>query len=348
MKKIKFFGYMLISAALINACSPSEDSGDRQEEEAEHHPVKIMVMEKDSIERVISYTSNLIAFEEVNFAPSQPGRINKIFVEAGDRISKGQKLVLMDQTQLTQALLQLENARSNYSRMDTLYKTGSIPEQQYEQAKMQYEVALSNLEHLKENTTLSAPFNGIVTEKYFEAGEIYSGTPTTEEGKSAILTLMQISPLKAVVNISERYFPEIKENMKSTLRSDIYPDQEFKGSIHKVYPTINPATRSFKTEIAINNPDEKLRPGMFARVQIKIKDDEALLAPAIAVIKQEGTNNRHVFIHKNGKAEKVSVKTGTRYNDKIEILSTRIREGSELIIAGQAKLMDGDSVNVKR
>ncbi|MCF8332166.1 MAG: efflux RND transporter periplasmic adaptor subunit [Bacteroidales bacterium] len=345
MNKLQIIGWAAIFALLLSSCSPQPK--EEQKEEKSAQPVKTMILKMDSLNREIQYTANLTAYEEVYFAPSQPGRINSIYVEAGDRVRKGQKLVKMDQTQLTQALLQLEQARTNFRRMDTLYKLNSISEQQYDQAKTQYEIALSNLEYLKENTKLMAPFNGIITEKYYEAGEVYSGAPNTQAGKAAIVTLMQISPLKAVVSISEKYFPNIKEGMLATVRSDIYPNQTFQGSVLKVYPVINPATRSFKTEIKVNNPQEKLRPGMFAKVNIKLKDDAAMFAPAISIVKQEGTNNRYVFVVEDGKARKINVKLGERKNENIELLSDEIEKGMELIIAGQANLMHGDKVKVK-
>ncbi|MGM0613534.1 MAG: efflux RND transporter periplasmic adaptor subunit [Bacteroidota bacterium] len=342
---IKIAGVIII-AAITNACSSLGDKTAENKEERDIRPVKVEQLTKDSVDREISYTANLIAFEELYFAPSQPGRISQINVEAGERVQKNQVLVKMDQTQLTQALLQVQEARKNFRRMDTLRELNSISEQQYDQAKTQHEIAQSNLEHLRENTSLKAPFNGIVTEKYFEAGEIYSGSPNTQVGKPAIITLMQISPLKAVVNISEKYFPNIKEGMKALIQTDIYPGKRFNGKIYKVYPTINPETRAFKVEIKVDNPKEILRPGMFARVHINLTDDVALLAPAIAIVKQEGTNNRHVFIHKDGKAHKIPVKIGKRYNDKIEIVSDKIQRGDELIVSGQANLIDGDNVNI--
>jgi RND family efflux transporter MFP subunit len=310
-------------------------------------PVKTQVLAMDSIHRTLDYTANVIAFEELYFAPSQPGRISAINVEVGDRVQKGQELVKMEQTQLTQALLQVEEARRNYLRMDTLYNLNSIPKQQYDQVKTQYEIALSNLEFLQDNTVLTAPFSGVVTEKYYEAGEVYSGAPNTQVGKAAIVTLMQISKVKAVVSISEQYFAEITEGMTAELTTDNYPGRVFVGRIYKLYPTIDAATRTFKVEILIDNKKELLRPGMYANVAIQLKLERVLLVPSIAVVKEDGTNNRYVFIHENGIARKVNVEVGMRRNDRVEVISNKIKPGVELVVAGQSKLMDGDEVDVK-
>jgi RND family efflux transporter MFP subunit len=253
----------------------------------------------------------------------------------------------MERTQLLQAEEQFQNARSNYERMDTLYKLNSISEQQYETAKTQYEVAKSNLEFLNRNTTLVSPINGIVTGKYFESGELYSGAPNTSAGKAAVVTLMQINPLKVNVNVSEKYYPITRKGLKAVVKVDIYPDRTFNGEISRVYPTISESTRTFQVEIVISNPNETLRPGMFARVSLNLGEINALVLPAIAVIKQEGTNDRFVYLAlSNHTAQKIRVEIGTRFDDKIEVVSSDIKEGDQVIIAGQEKLLNGSRIKV--
>ncbi|MFO7879462.1 MAG: efflux RND transporter periplasmic adaptor subunit [Bacteroidales bacterium] len=346
MKKTKILVWIMLVAGIMSACNP-EESKDNKQDKQETKPVKITELRVDSIERQLSYTANLDPWEVVNYAPATPGRIKKIYVDEGDRISKGQKLVQMDQTELTQALINLDNARRNFQRMDTLNDLNSISKQQYDQAKTQYELAQANIEFLQENISLDAPFSGLVTAKYFEDGEMYSGSPTTPGGKSAVVTLMQISPIKVMVSLSERHFPYLKEGMKTTIKSDIYRKREFTGKISRIHPTIDPATRTFQAEIKINNEEESLRPGMFVTVNINIKSETSMLAPAIAVVKQEGTNNRHVFVAENGKARRIEVKLGDRFNDQLEILSDELKEGMKLIIAGQANLKHGDEIKVQ-
>src|SRR5659263_138628 len=105
--------------------------------------------------------------------------IEKIYVEVGDKVNKGDNLFLMDRSQLFQLKLQLSNLEKDLNRIDTLLKSGSAKQQQYDQMKTQYDVTKTNVDFMEQNTLLKAPFNGIVTGKYFENGEIYSGSPTT-------------------------------------------------------------------------------------------------------------------------------------------------------------------------
>lgn len=350
MKSIRFAGIYLVLALYLGSCnSPKSDESTGTSNPGERiYPVKTEIIKKESITQSIPYTANLEAFEEVYFAPSSPGRIRKIHVEIGNRIKKGQLLIEMDPTQLNQAIIQLDNARSNFHRIDTLYKLGSIPEQQYEQVKTQYEVAKSNVEYLEENTILTSPVNGLVTGRFFENGELYSGAPNTQAGKAAILTLMQINPLKAMVSVSESYFPQIKENISASVSTDIYPGKIFPGRVYRIHPTIDRSTRTFKVELVVDNDNEQLRPGMFARVNIETGKTEAIVVPAISIIKQEGTNNRYVFLNDNGKAKKIQVIPGKRFDDKIELKNSAVKPGDELIIAGQASLMDGVSIKVNK
>lgn len=308
--------------------------------------VKVMTLKSQVIGKNIEYTSTLLAFEEVHLVPSTPGRIETIYVEVGSRVKKGDLLVQMDQTQLQQAIIQLKNIKTDYKRLDTLQKVGSVTRQQFDQISTQYEIAKSNVEFLTDNTKLIAPFNGIISGKYFEDGEMYSGVPNTTSGKAAILSVVQISPLKSIINIPETYYPLVEEGMKTQIKCDIYPDQTYIGEIIRKYPTIDVYTHSFQVEIKIDNPGEKLRPGMFARVDLNLGELNALVVPVLAVLKMQGSNDRYVFTEDHGVAKRITVTLGQRFDDLVEVISPELKEGDQLIIAGQARLIDKVPVEI--
>jgi len=344
-KKMKPLAKISIVAAVVvlsfSCSSENNTNTDTANKEEKVFPVKTEKIKKETITRTIEHTANLVAFKEIYYPPASPGRIDKILVEVDDRVTKGQVLVEMDKTQLMQAKAQYENAKFNFQSIDTLYLLGSASKQQYEATKMQYEMAKSQYLFAQDNSILESPIDGIVTGKYFEDGEMYSGAPNTPAGKPAVLSLMQINPMKANVSISQTYFPLIKKGMKAKVSTDIYPEQLFEGTVNKVYPTIDAATRTFQIELLIKNNQEILRPGMFATIEIKLKDVEAVVVPAISVLKLEGTNERYVFVNDQGKAKQINVKPGKRFDDKIELISSQIKVGDELIVVGQANLMDG-------
>jgi RND family efflux transporter MFP subunit len=332
---------------LFFGCSSGNSSGDYSSDEDQRiETVRVMTVHPREIARTTSYTAHLQAFREVHLASASPGRISRIHVEPGQQVREGQLLVEMDQTQLHQARVQLQSLEVDFRRLDTLRRVGSVSQQQFDQIRTQYDLARSNVEFLEENTRLLAPFAGTVSGKYFENGEMFSGAPNTAAGKAAILSLVQTSRLKALVNVAERYYPQIKQGLKVAISTDMYPGEPFEGTVTAIYPMIDPGSRTFRIEVAVPNPDGRLRPGMFARAGMELAQVQAFVIPSIAVLKLQGSNERYLFLEENGRARRVSVELGDRYDDMLEILSDEIREGDRLIVAGQARLLDGTPVRV--
>ncbi len=336
-----------VLSILISSCSGPEETQFESESGNGAEPVRVTELNFSEIARSAVYTAHLRGFNEVYLASSSPGRIEKIHVDIGDRVREGDLLVEMDRTQLYQARVQMQTLETDLHRLDTLRRVGSISQQQYDQLKAQYEVARSNVDFLSENTRLMAPFSGTVSERYFEDGEMFSAAPNTPAGKAAILSLVQTVRLKALVNVAERYYPYIESGMEVNITSDVYPGEEFSGRIMRIYPTIDPATRTFRVEISVPNQDERLRPGMFTRARIELEEVEAFVVPALAVLKLQGSNERYVFLEKDGVAQRVVVDIGERFDDMIEIISPDVNPGDRLITAGQARLLDGVSVRVQ-
>ena len=309
------------------------------------YPIKIQVLKVETISKIVSFSTNLNPYEEVYLAPATPGRIDQIFVKIGDKVKKGDLLVKMDETQLSNARIQLAQLETEFARMKTLHESNSISVQQFEQMQTQVEVTRASVNFMAENTKLVAPFSGVITGKYFENGELYSGAPNTQAGKAAIVVIQQIDQLKAVISVSEKYYTQLKTGTTLKITSEIYPDKTFLGKVDQIYPTIDPLSRSFKIEVKVNS-EGKLRPGMFSRADLNLGEVEAILVPDISIIQQEGTNIRYVFVNQNGVAKRVKVELGERINDQLEIISDEIKVGDELIVAGQAVIMDGSKVKV--
>jgi membrane fusion protein, multidrug efflux system len=336
-----------VSLLLIILASCSGNKNDEATvEKKEAEKVRVMSIGNKTIDNTLELTSTLIANEEVYFAPATPGRIEKIHVEVGTRFRQGDLLFTMDQTQLHQARIQLKTLEADMARFDTLIKTNSIPKQQYDQLKSQYDLAKTNVQFLEENSRLRAPFNGIVSGKYYQNGEMFSGAPNTQAGKAAVISIVQINPLKAVVNISERYFPQIKTGMEAEIVTDVFPDKPVKGKVLRVYPTIDQISRTFQVEITVPNPREELRPGMFCRTTFYAGQVEAMIVPGNAVLKVQGSNERFVFVEKDGKAVRHIVEIGRRFDDQVEIMTNGVKPGDRLIVSGQARLVNGVDVMI--
>ena len=347
MKYLRTIPVILLSFLILSACSSRKNSGAAASENENSAsdkatvPVRVLTLSKTKIARTIDYTATILPYEEVNVAPATPGRIDKIYVENGDRVSRGDELFLMDRSQLYQLKLQLANLEKDLSRLDTLLTTGSVKEQQYDQMKTQYDVTKTNVDFMEENTLLKAPFSGIITGKYYEDGEIYSGAPNTQTGKAAIVTLMQIN-----VAVSEQYYPLIARGMKATITADVYNGNTFTGTVFRKAPTINSATRTFIAEVELPNRNELLKPGMFVRVSMDLGEVETFVVPAASVLLQEGTNVRYVFVEEQNLAKRVEIEIGKRFDDQLEIISDNLKEGDRLVSEGQAKLLNGDKIEI--
>lgn len=327
--------FILAAFALIG-CSSKETSATQEEERVEQ--VRTTVLQPREIEREISVSTNLQGYLTQNVSPSLTGRIEHIYCEVGNHVTKGTDLVRMDQTQYKTTKITLTNLEVEKNRVEQLLKTGSATQQQYDQITTQYNSTKEQLEFLEQNTYVKAPFAGVISAKNYEDGELYGGQP--------ILVLTQIDKLKALVAIPETYFPKFKEGMKLSLTSEIYPGKTFPATVEIVYPTVDPSTHTFQCRIVIPNTRNLLRPGMYVTTTIGLGKAEALVIPYQAVEKLVGANDRYVFINEDGHAKRVAVTLGQRFDQDIEIIAPEIVPGVEVVTTGQHKLVDGVKINV--
>ena len=334
MKKI----VLLMAAAVCLIGCGNKDAQKTQEAERVE-VVSTMVLENHEIERVLNVSTNLQGYLTQNVAPSLTGKIEHIFVEVGDRVKEGDMLVRMDQNQYLTSKIQLANLEVEMSRLEALLATGSVSQQTYDQTKVGYDQLKQNLSFLEKNTYVTAPFEGVISAKTYEDGELYGGQP--------IVVLTQVKKLKALIAVPETYYPLIKEGMKLTVKSDIYPEQTFAATIEVVYPTIDAASHTFQCKVVIPNASEKLRPGMYVTTTLGLGKENTIVVPYQSVEKLIGSNERYVFINDNGYAKRVSVKLGQRFDEQIEIIAPEIQPGVEYIYKGQSKLVDGVKIEVK-
>lgn len=328
MKKTWLFA--AVAALMLTACAKKTVENEEQERQ---EVVKTMTLQPRLVERQLTVSANLQGYETVNVSPSITGHIEHIFVEVGDRVAKGKELVRMDETQYKQARLTMTNLEVEMNRMNELIKTGSISQQSYDQMQLSYNQTKENLDFLQQNTYFKASMNGVISAKNYEDGELYSGSP--------ILTLTQTDRLKALIAIPERYIPQIKQGMKLTVKSEIYPDKAFPAFIEVVYPTVETSTHTFLCKVQIPNANQMLRPGMYVTTTIGLGQENAIIVPYQSVEKLVGANDRYVFLNKDGRALRVAVELGQRFGEDVEIIAPEIVPGAEYVYVGQHKLVDG-------
>ena len=336
LKKIQTilaFSLVLVVASCTTATEEEKDT---------RVPVRVQNTAIHTIENNLDFTGVVQPFEEAHIAPAVPARINRIRVDVGDKVSKGQLLVEMDNTQLFQAQVQLDNLKTELQRLDTLLQAGAVTQQAYDQMKTQYEVAKSNIENLATHTQVRSTLNGVITGRYFSDGEMFSGAPGPV-GKPAIVSINQIRPVKVLVGVSERFLPQVQKGQIAEVQVDVFPERVFEGRVNKIFPTIDRASGTFRVEIVIDNQDEALRPGMFTRVALNLGEQQALLVPALAVLKQTGSNERFVFVVEDNIARRITVQPGRNFDENLEIVSG-LEPGQKLVVTGQHNLIEGTEV----
>ena len=312
----------LLVAAMLGSCSGGEEKKAETtaaETVIEKPTVKLATVTSRDVEQIGEFTATVEAEAKNNIAPTSPGRISQIFVEVGDYVRKGQKLVQMDAANLTQLKLQLDNQETEFKRVDELYKVGGASKAEWDAAKTNLDVRRSSYENLLENTQLVSPLNGVITARNFDNGDLYTST------QMPVLVVEQIAPVKLMVNVSEPNFPKVTKGMAVKVKLDVYEGEEFDGKVSLVYPTIDAATHTFPVEITLANANQRVRPGMFARVIMNFGSKNHVVVPDMAIVKRAGSGDRYVYVYNNGKVSYNQVQLGRRMGTEIGRASCRER-----------------------
>ncbi len=335
INKIILFLFVIGLAACGGQSAPEKA---QKEDNNQAQKVKIQQVVARDVEQIYEFTATVEPIVKNNINPTTPGRIRQIFVEVGDKVVKGQRLAQMDAVNLVNSETQIENFKRIYNRVSELYAVGGASQQELDNARLQLTLAETNLKTLQENTLLLSPISGIISARNYDDGDMYNG-------QQPILTVMQINPVLLKINVSETFFSKVKPGMKVDVTLDVYEKESFKGKVSLVYPTIDERTRTFGVEIKLDNPNSKVRPGMFARVNINFGAINRVVVPDQAIIKQAGSGARFVYLLEGDKVSYKQIELGRRIDKEYELISG-IESGAEVVVSGQGKLADGIAVEV--
>lgn len=335
MKKILM---MIAAAAMTAGCTGKRTTASAPEEN--RVLTRGVVAEETAVRLIEEFTSEIEPYRENDVTPAASGvHIDRILVEVGDAVREGQLVVSLDPTQYTQQLVQLQTIESDYNRLLPVYEAGGISTQQIEQARAQLDVQREVVANLKKNIEVRSPISGVVTARNYESGDLFAQQP--------ILHIMQIDPLKVIVNISEQFFPQVKVGMPVSLYVEIFPEESFTGRVSLIYPALDAATRTFKVEVTVPNGAGRLRPGMYARTAFDMGGKTGVMVPDVAVQKQVGSAERYVYVIVGDTvAERRSVEVGRQVGDRVDILRG-VASGEQVAVTALSKLFDGARVEIK-
>ena len=315
--------------------------------------VRVATVNSQSLPQEETYTATVESDIKNNVSPNMNYRIERVLVDVGDVVSKGQCVVKLDASSLQQLNLQLsnqkavlENAKVSFDRIAELYKVGGVSKAEYDNAQVQltsqqsqYNVLRTQIAQMSKNTQLFAPISGVVTARNYDDGDMYNGTP--------ILTIEQTNRVKVMVGISELHYKDVKRGMKVDITLDAYPGETFVGTVSIVDPNVDTSTHTFQTEVIITNKNQKVRPGMFARATFNFGNQSHVVIPDEAIVKQIGAGDRYVYVY-DPKSQTVSynkIQLGKHLGKNYEIYSG-VASGQQVVTAGQSRLNNGKKVKV--
>ena len=344
VKTILMFVATAVAAISLSACGAKKAAKMGVVAQSSEVLTKTAPVELVDVAQTIDFTTTLLPYKKTFVTPQMALRIDEIRVEVGDHVKKDQIVATLDKNQYNQSAVQLRNAEQNLARMKSVYEAGGVSRSQIDEIETSVTVLRETVANLERNIELRSPIDGVITGRYNEPGDLFAMAGNADGG-IGVLQVMQIDRLKAVVAISEKYYPQVYKGMKVSVTADVYPDKEFEGVVNIVYPAINTATHTFNVEVIVPNAKEILRPGMFARTEFNMGVRESLVVPDVAVQKQMGVNDRYVYVVKDGVAERRVVEVGRQVGSRVEILSG-VAAGEEVAVTALSKIKNGTAVKV--
>jgi len=345
-------------------------------------PVSTITALKRPIQQTLELTGSVEAIKEVTVYSKVTGVIEKLLVERGMYVKQDDIIaevehkaqsaqreqlaaaVKVAEATLTQAEAQLENARLEKIRAEGLYKDKSIPKQKYDAVMAQYKVAeagrnlaaanltaaqkaLEQMDVRISDYTIRAPISGVVTARYVDQGAMDSPS-------LSIVQIMDTSLLKVNCDVAQVNAGKVKIGQSVAITTDACPDSKFKGTVKIVNPSLDSKTRTLPVEIHTDckpsndksGADILLKPGMFVKLSIEIGSKTTVVIPRDCLMRLPGTGVYYIFVVKDGKAEKKTVKLGISRGNLVEIISG-VKEGEDTVIKGQVNLKTGTAVIIE-
>lgn len=289
----------------------------------------------DDVAAVGSLKSN----ESVVLRPEIAGRIAAIHLREGMPAAKGAVLVALDAStqaaELRQAEANLALSQANHRRTEELYEKKFVSARARDEAAANLKVleaAVALAQARLQKTQIRAPFAGIVGIRNVSIGDY------VKEGQE-LVNIEDIGALKADFRLPESYLSRLRKGQSVEVSTDAMPGQTFKGTLDAVDPLLDASGRAISLRARLENPDLKLRPGMFVRVRLAFGGERQGLAVPEEALVPAGDDN-FVFRVVEGKAQRVMVKVGQRRGATVEI-TEGLKAGDEVVSAGQLKLRDG-------
>ncbi|MDT8274181.1 MAG: efflux RND transporter periplasmic adaptor subunit [Desulfomonilia bacterium] len=343
-------------------------------------PVAVVLapVETKTIRDIGTYSGSLLPDSEVIVAPKIAGRIEKLFVDIGDRVTQGQLIAVLDDDEYVQQVIQaraeLDVARASideslsalnlqqreFERAKTLREKKILSEAELDTAEAQYmsalarnqvtlaqaaykEAELKKAEVRLDYTRIRSSFNNgdtfrVVRERFVDEGAMLSAN-------APIASIITISTLRAMIFVIERDYPRVRPGQMALISTDAYPNRTFQGSIARIAPALQESARQARVEITVSNSELLLKPGMFVRVQIEFdRHENATVVPLNALVRTDGQSSIFLADTETLRVRQIPIEIGIIDGDMAEVLSPKL--SGEIVTMGQHLLEDGAPIIV--
>ena len=336
-------------------------------------PVKIYKVSRGQITSYLNVSGTTLPIEKAKVGAKVEGTIEEILVDEGDCIKKGQVLIRLDpkdflldidrakaslktaQAELEKAKHDLEQKSEDWRRLSALYERKAIAKHRYDSMRAAFSIAQAKVKscqsQIKEreaelklaekrykDSVVEAPFDGVVTKKLLNEGEVSSLWAYNWE----VLEIMNLSKIKVECEVSEKWKARLREGMETVITVDAYPEEKFKGKITTINPLVDPQQRTFRVKIRIPNPERRLTAGMFARIKMVLEVREGvLIIPEKEIV--ERPDGHFIFVVQDGVVKRRKISLGINEGEWVEV-TEGLKEGEMIVIEGSHRLQDGYQV----
>jgi RND family efflux transporter MFP subunit len=357
------------------------DSGQaevRQQRQRVAAPVEVANVEVGAIEQLRSFTGTLEARSEFIVAPKIGGRIEILQVDLADSVKRGQVVAVLDDAEYVQevasasadlavekaghaeALDQLEITERELKRLEPIHKRGELSSSQLDVVRSQMIAKKSLIEVTRARIAraeaelesarirlgyaqVKADWQGgnelrVVAERYVDAGE-------TVAANAHLLRIVEIDPITAVFFVTERDYARLSVGQQARISTDAYPGVDFVGSVQRIAPVFSETTRQARVELLVENPERRLKPGMFIRATVMLQRvEDAVIVPELALTQRDGREG--VFmVDADGKTARWEViEPGIRQDGKLQVTGAAL--SGQVVVLGQQLLDDGSELRV--
>lgn len=352
--------------------SDSDDGRDRDRTAA----VAVAPLERRPIELRRTYSGALEARTKFVVAPKVAGRVVALPLDISDPVERGDTVAILDsaefeqdanqaqaelavaQANLAQSESALEIARREHQRAVALRERGIASEAEFDTAQAdllsreaQVKVAAAQVARARAAleaarirlgyTTISADWSDgddrrVVAERYVDAGE-------TVSANQPLLLIVDLNPITAVINVTERDYGQLEPQMEARLTTDSFPGRVFEGRVERIAPVFNAGSRQARVELSLENPEGQLKPGMFVRASISLRrEDEATVAPFAAITRRADKQGVFLVDADGSKVSWRPVELGIRSGEWIQLLGEPL--SGDVVTLGQHLLDDGSAI----